>query len=267
MYDARELYSAIASLHHRPFTQLYWTLLEKRHARRAALILTVNQSIGDILGAAFPAVAVQVFRNVPRVPDVIDPVDLRSMLNIPAGMTILLVLGGLQAGRGILPSVEALAGLPECVLVCLGSGPLREEILRVAETRGVGGRVHIVDTVPSKEVLRYAAGADVGLCMIENLGRSYYLSLPNKLFECIAAGVPVVGSSFPEIETVIRESGVGVTTAPHAPGIVEAVRMLVRDRDLYAACKARCVTAAARHAWQAEEARFRALFGGLIQRA
>jgi glycosyltransferase involved in cell wall biosynthesis len=96
--------------------------------------------------------------------------------------------------------------------------------------------------------------------MIENLGQSYYLSLPNKLFEYFAAGLPVIGSDFPEIGQVLRTSGAGIAVDPAEAGaLAAAINLVLGDADMVMRMKQQATTAAATYTWGGEEGRFSAL--------
>ncbi|MDT8325525.1 MAG: glycosyltransferase [Bacteroidota bacterium] len=261
IYDSRELYRAIAALEGRRLMQGFWSALERRYARRAHAVLTVNDSIAEILRAEFDDVRV-----LHNYPDAVEDRAsngsnrLREALGIPADQRILLSQGGLQRGRGALLCVNALAQVDAAALVFLGDGPLRDEILLHARVHGVEDRVHVHPAVPSDELLSWTAGADVGLCMIENLGRSYYLSLPNKLFEYMAAGLPVVGSDFPEIGRVLRASGAGIPVPADNPdALAESLRQLLADSARLEELRQRSVDARTAYQWQSEETLFRSL--------
>jgi glycosyltransferase involved in cell wall biosynthesis len=173
---------------------------------------------------------------------------------------ILLSQGGLQRGRGALLYVEALAQLPGCTLVFLGEGSMADEIAEAADTHGVRERVHVLPSVPSEELLSWTASADVGLCMIENLSKSYYLSLPNKLFEYFAAGLPVIGSDFPEIGAVLRTSGAGIPVSPDSvENFVAAVRRIQNDDRLRAELMQRSREAGKTYQWEGEKQLLRTL--------
>jgi glycosyltransferase involved in cell wall biosynthesis len=73
----------------------------------------------------------------------------------------------------------------------------------------VCSRIHYHEPVSPSEVLNYAAEADVGLCLIEDTCLSYRYCLPNKLFESLLSGLPVLVSDLPDQAQVIRNYNAG----------------------------------------------------------
>jgi glycosyltransferase involved in cell wall biosynthesis len=112
-------------------------------------------------------------------------------------------VGGLTSGRGIELLLEAF-GTAESNghLVFMGFGKL-EGLVREYAARH--RHIHFHPPVPSEEVITYASGADVGFSLNENTCLSHYYSLPNKIFEYLLAGVPVIASDFPDTRQVLEE--------------------------------------------------------------
>jgi glycogen synthase len=252
LYDSREWYRAIAALTRRPLTQMFWTLIERRHAARADAVLTVNDTIAGRLRESMPGKDVVVLRNYPAWKVAARTTMLRDRLRIDEGQTVVLSQGGLQEGRGAIPLIDAIARLDAHHLVFLGDGAFRDRIRMHAEEIGAPHRVHIVSDVTADELGAWTASADIGCCIVEALGESYTAALPNKLFEYIAAGVPVVASDFPEIGAVVRAGGYGVTVDPRDPSaIADAIARLAPTGALHRDCVSRCRSADV--LWEKEE--------------
>ena len=102
-------------------------------------------------------------------------------------------------------------------------------------------------------MIPYAASADVGLSLIEDICLSYYYCLPNKLFECLMAGLPVIVSNLPEMAAIVRDFRVGeIAYDLTAAGIGDAVRRLLAvDSEALAA---NVCEAARRFSWETQEA-------------
>ncbi len=262
VYDSRELYTAIAALRHRRFTQRFWSVIESVFIRRAALVLCVNNSLGAMLQKLYPRKKIVVVRNIPRKERPQRTDRLRSMFPIRADQKILLYQGGLQSGRGIPVILKIAPELQNAAFVFMGDGLLKTDILTAAKN---SPNIFHLPAVPADQVLDYTASADIGLTLIEDHGTSYYYSLPNKLFEYIRAGLPVVGSNFPEIGAIINEYEIGATAPPGNPELVrDAISGLMQDDDRLKRCRANCVRASAALLWDEEFKRFRSALDQLM---
>ncbi|HEX7071121.1 MAG TPA: glycosyltransferase family 4 protein, partial [Rhodothermales bacterium] len=155
---------------------------------------------------------------------------LRSRASLPEGIPLVLYQGYLKPGRGCAPLLAAARRVDECAVVFLGEGALKKELQRSVADYGLEARVRFVDMAQPDELLALTADADVGVCLIEPLTESLRLSLPNKLFEYLAAGVPVLASPLPEIERIVRGYDVGLTADPGDPvAVAEALQMMLSD--------------------------------------
>ncbi len=135
--------------------------------------------------------------------------------------------GAAAESRGCEVLVRAMAGVPGAHLVFLGSvePDVGEAIRREAAAVG-GGRVHFAGAAPLDRLLATTAEADVGVSLLQDTCENHRLALPNKLFEYVAAGVPVVVSDLPEMRRFVDAHGVGWTTRGSDP---EAVAAALRE--------------------------------------
>jgi len=92
----------------------------------------------------------------------------------------------------------------------------------LARDEGVRDRVHFVPNVPLEGLLAYTAEADVGVALFEPSCENYRLTVPNKLFEYLAAGIPVLGGQGTETGRLIESLRVGWTADPTDPRAVAA---------------------------------------------
>jgi glycosyltransferase involved in cell wall biosynthesis len=148
--------------------------------------------------------------------------------------------------------------------VLLGSGPREAALKEQVRSRNLGDRVYFLPRVPFGELHSYTCSADLGLCLIKGAGRSFYHSLPNKLFEYLMAGLPVLASDFPEMRAVVEESGAGLVANPQdLRDVREKVRAVLTD-PLRRRTYGQAALAAARHYnWEQEAPRLLALYAGL----
>jgi glycosyltransferase involved in cell wall biosynthesis len=142
-----------------------------------------------------------------------------SQLAGPPSPPRVVYVGGLMPGRGLEQMIDSLPLLPDVRLCAIGPGAsrFRMDLLRRARAAGVEDRVVLRAPVAPGDVRGVLLGAAAGLCLIQPICRSYELSLPNKLFEYAAAGVPVLASDAPVIAAVVRTHGLGQVVAGDGP--------------------------------------------------
>jgi len=174
-------------------------------------------------------------------------------LDVPSDRAIVLYHGGLVPTRGLETLLAAVPLLDDVHIVFMGDGRLRPALERRAAELQVGDRVAFRAAVPPNELLAYVASADLGIIPTEPVVANNWFSLPNKLFECLMAGLPVAASRLPEIETIVEGEGIGRTFEPGRPQeIAAAVSELLRE-DLDALGQRARRAATERHRWDLEE--------------
>jgi glycosyltransferase involved in cell wall biosynthesis len=235
-----------------------WLLAgEALFVRAADELVTSSSGYADALAARYRIPRPTVVRNIPecerRLPAVQQARDA-----LPAGPPAqprVVYVGGLMPGRGLEEMIDALALLPDMRLCAIGPGtpPYRASLLARASAAGVWERVKLSAPVAPARVRGVASGAAAGLCLIQPVCRSYELCLPNKLFEYVAAGVPVLASDMPVIASVVREHGLGeVVPAGGDPrAIAEALQRLLAEPD-WQSTAARVRAFAQAHNWPGE---------------
>jgi glycosyltransferase involved in cell wall biosynthesis len=201
-----------------------WLLAsEALFVRMADAVLTASPGYADTLARRYRIPRPMVVRNIPEVAQRNDVA--REQGEPPC----VVYVGGLMRGRGLEQTIDALA-LMEGIGVRMigpGSAEYRSSLIERARAAGVMERVRIEPPVPPADVPAVLGEALAGLCLIQPLCRSYELTLPNKLFEYAAAGVPVLASDLPVIAAVVRGNGLGEVVPPADPvGIAAGLQRL-----------------------------------------
>ena len=269
LYDSHELWLDRSKVPGEiPPERWRWQRMERALIGRADVTVTVCDSIADTLAQRYAIARPAVVRNVPERPADDSRRDLRARAGIERDGPLVLHLGGQMRGRGIETLIGAMPALPNAELVLLGSSApgMRAELEALAARLGVTDRVHFVAAVPTAEVLGYARSADVGVAPIQNEGLNHLYSLPNKLFEYLNAGLPVVTSNFPEMARIVAEHRVGETFAAADPDdLARALRSVLapgRREELAANARA----AAEELSWERERDRFLAAVEAAVAR-
>ena len=235
---------------------------ERRLVARTAAVITVNDEIAGVLRHRYHPAAIAVVHNCPDrwTPPAQRPGLLREAAGIPPTSQVLLYHGALIAGRGVEGLMEALLApdLEDVHLVLMGYGDRRDALLDAARSGPWRDRLHVLDPVPPSELLPWVAGADAGAMLNPGMTLNDQFSAPNKLFECIAAGTPVVASDLPTMRRIITGSPgrpLGAVCDPaRAESIADAIRSIVRlEPGAREAMRTACLRAAAeRWNWDAE---------------
>jgi glycosyltransferase involved in cell wall biosynthesis len=246
---------------------------ERRLAARAWALVTVNATLEATLCKRLRFTRSAIVHNAPPrwMPPDPAPDLLRDRLGLPPGALIALYHGGLTEDRGLLPLVDALDSpdMSDVHIVFLGSGQLHARLAERARDSRVGGRIHMLDPVPPRELASWVASADVGVMPNQPVNENERSSTPNKLFESMGAGLPVVSSDFPERRRIILgdpDGPLGAVCDPTSPeSIASAIRSILdRPAAERAAMRARILKAAhERWNWETEGARLVALYAEL----
>ena len=215
---------------------------ERRLVRRTDLLVTVNNGLAGYARDHLHPRSIAVVHNCVPVwqPPEPPPTHIRDALGIAADVPVILYHGLLASDRGLDTLYEAMLGpgLERARLALLGFGQDRERLLDLAREPRFGGRIHILDAVPPTELVSWVASADVGVMPNQPRTLNERLSTPNKLFESIAAGLPVVSSDFPERRRIIVDDPLGPLGAVCDPtdpvALASAIRSVI-DLDEVAA--------------------------------
>lgn len=241
--DAHELFPELPEVIHRPLIRLAWKAINRLFMPHCDALLTVCNSLANYYKQHL-GVEMTVVRNVRSVDSGQWAVnsdatpDGGSLLTTDhRSLTTLLYQGAVNVGRGVDWAIDALEWLPDCRLVVAGDGDLIEEMKAYAAAKPWADRIMFLGRLPHEELDRLTPQADVGLLMLEDMGLSYHLSLPNRVGDFVAAGVPMVVSDMPETVSVVRQYDIGeVIDGTGAKPLAEAVeRLLARWSTLDAA--------------------------------
>ena len=223
---------------------------ERRSVRRADLVVTVNDAVADILKGRLSPRRIVVVHNCPPRWDVPAPRPtlLADAMGVGDGIPIVLYHGLLAHDRGIETLIDAMRepGMESAHLALMGYGPLRDELLDSANDPDIGGRIHVLPAVTPDRLLRWVASADVGAMAMPASTINLIASTPNKLFECLAAGTPVVVGPYPAVRSIAIDDALGpfglACDPSQAPDVARALRSILelppaRALDLRSRCK------------------------------
>ena len=236
------------------FMRTFGKMAEKRLINKANQIITVNESLADYFKNTYGVNNVDVIMNFPPITRLESTqfIDFRALFSFQENDKILIYQGVLNKGRGLELIINAIKHIPEHVkLIILGDGPLKSELTALTSDLILEKRIKFLNKVPINELLNYTSGADFGINILEDFNLSKKLASPNKLFEYIHAGIPVVCSRSVENDKVLNKYKIGVAVHNEPVDIAKKITELI-EKEL-GDYKLACEHASKEYNWQSQE--------------
>jgi glycosyltransferase involved in cell wall biosynthesis len=231
VYDSHEYFTGVPEVQNRPFVKWVWTMVEKEIFPELKYVITVSDHIASIYEKMYN-IRPEVIRNLSRKSFTIEPYPRRD-LGIPEDDMLLIIQGtGINIDKGaeeLIDAVERSAGVS---LIVIGGGDILAKLKERVLVLNLERRVKFFPTVPWDKLIKYTKTADLGMCLEKDTNINYRYSLPNKLFDYISAGIPVLAGNLPETGKIIKEYGCGVLVNNISPeNIANAVTNLKNDPE------------------------------------
>ncbi len=203
VYDTHEFYTEVPELVRRPFVRSVWLRIERWIFPKLRTIITVNGSIVNAYRERYGK-ELHVVRNIPMRRE-LGPLPSRAALDLPDDRFILVMQGaGINVERGAEEAVLAMMELPGCLLLIIGGGDAWPVLQRMVKEHGLEDRVRLLGKMPYERMMDFTRNADLGLTLDKDSNLNYRFSLPNKLFDYLHAGIPVLATDLPEVAAIVR---------------------------------------------------------------
>lgn len=255
IYDAHEYFTGVPELARRSFARRSWKTIERWILPRLKRMITVNDSIAGLYQDEY-GIFTTVVRNMPVKTSADEFTLSRTNLGLPEDWKILIMQGsGINIQRGAEEAVEAMHFIEGAMLLFVGDGDVIPLLKDTVMQLNLGHKVMFVPKVPMERLKMYTRVADGGLTLDKDTNINYRFSLPNKLFDYIQAGIPVLGTNLPEISRIIQKYGLGIVVDSHQPEILaKAMKSLLFDESLRQTWKINLEKAAGELCWENEQA-------------
>lgn len=253
LYRAHELWSEThAKVRFAPF----WKLMDRSLVPLCDDVVTPDENRSRIYDQEFHAKRPPLtVRNCPpyRAPLQSNRLQEELARRKVAFSTIVLYQGLIDSMRCIEEIAEATRYFDDgVVLAILGSGYGK---WKDAESRLAGyDRIVVLPRVPYDEVASFTASADIGVLLYRNDCRNNYYCAPNKVFEYMMMGLPVIATNFPGMVKLVEGERVGVCVDPEDPkAIADGINRLARDPAYRSEIKATAIRLSReRYNWEEE---------------
>lgn len=237
-------------------------LVERLSVRLADHILVVVDESRDRLAAmGVPAARMSVVMNTPSVERGLEPQTISGERHDARrrGGLVIAYLGLLEAPRGLGTAIQAMREvrrrLPHARLVVIGSGRDEEQFREQARQAGVADCIEFLGWIEHRQALSVLARSDVGL-VPHHATASWQTTIPNKLFDYMSLGKPVIVSDARPAARIVTEERCGLVFRDRdAASLAEAI-VALGDPAVRAACGRRGRDAIeCRYNWEADERR------------
>jgi len=242
-----------------------WLLLrmEARHAPRADVVFVVSDEMGRRMSRRYALKSVETVLNSP-------PGYVESF--VPTGSPVRLVFhGSLAKTKNVEDLILAMVPLKtKATLDVHGAAytMTQEYLENLIRDNGLEGVVRLHGAFRYDDVLPMLKGYDVDVYCARMIEDNFAISLPNKVFDAICAGLAVAASDFPAIAELLDGCGCGVTIDPTSPATVaRSLEKLVDDPAAIDRMKAASIASAPSYCWEAQGAKIVGLFAALLGRA
>jgi glycosyltransferase involved in cell wall biosynthesis len=265
VYDAHEYFTGQFGLSERKFKYSVWKKAERRLVPKVRHMVTVSNSIADLYREEYGVDPVVIMNVAPSTDELIP----YNRNNLGVGVDDLLVIyqgSGINPGRGIMELINAMTMLERVRLIIAGSGDMIEEVKHAVSYKGLAGNVIFLPRMKWEEMMQFTMICDVGLSLDPDNCINQRFSLPNKLFDYIAAGIPAIVSPLPEVSTVVSQYACGLILSHVTPyTIAGALERLRDDRELLAELKDQALEARKVLNWENERVKEQEFFRNVIE--
>lgn len=255
IYDSHEYFTGVPELQDNHIARNVWTRLEAFIFPKLKNVITVNNSIANLYHQQYGN-DVKVVRNVPDRTDSVnfDVAKWKRSVGFPDDKKIFIMQGaGINVDRGAEEAIEAMKDV-DAMLLIIGGGDVFHQLQELANKHNVEHKVIIHPKISREELITVTASCFAGLTLDKDTNINYKFSLPNKLFDYIHAGIPVIASDLPEVKAIVNGYKTGIVLPQYSPqAIAEAMNRLIIEKELYVSYKENCSIASKDLCWQKEK--------------
>jgi len=260
IYDSHEYFTGVPEIQNRPFVRKVWQMTEGWIFPKIKHVYTVSQSIAGIYKKQYN-INVEVVRNVSCKWNRSENCS-RKRLGLPTDRYIVILQGaGINIDRGAEEAVLSMQYLDNTILLIIGDGDIVENLRQMVSQHRLESKIKFIEKVPHNILMNFSCAADIGITLDKDTNLNYKYSLPNKLFDYIQAGVPVLASKIDEVESIIKSYDIGDIIENHNPEhIALKLKNMFSDPDRMQLWKNNLQKAGEELCWENEQVKIIEIF-------
>ena len=263
VYDAHEFTCGLEVFKRKRFSGFVWSVVEKILIKEVHSLITINSWHQQLFLDKYPHLpGTAVIMNFPsrednRLEDKLKGFRERNEM--------VLFQGILKEGRGLCNIVKSMNVIKSGQLHLIGEGDLEEELHRLIESNQLQKRVQLKGKVGWEILLLETQKARAGLVLFEPRSENYTYASPNKFFEYVMAGTPVIASAIPTFKDFNQEFEVAILVDPsNIEEISKAIQTLLTQKEKWGTYHQNCLKAREIWNWEAQEQTLLKLYTQLL---
>lgn len=254
VYDSHEYFTEVPELVHRKRVRQIWETMEAFMLPKVDAAYTVSAPIAEAYEKKY-GISMSLIRNF--------PLYKKQEKSAPKTNHLIIYQGAVNVHRGIEQMIEAMQWIDNAEFWIVGGGDLDKKVRELIDLKELSEKVIVVGRKPFEELGELTRQATIGVSLEEQIGLNYTFALPNKVFDYIHAGVPVLASTLPEVEIIFGKYNIGLMIDKVEPrAIAEKVNEMLNSGKLEE-WKVECEKAAMEYNWQNEETKLLEIFKNL----
>jgi len=265
VYDSHEYFTGVPEIQDRPFVKWVWKSIEKMIFPKLKSVITVCDSIADLYESQYKIKPI-VVRNAGKNAGELVPFS-RSEVGVDENDLLLIIQGtGINIDKGSEELIDAVGITPGVSLLIIGSGDVIPKLKQNVDNLKLKQKVIFVPPVNWETLLRYTKMADAGMILEKDTNLNYRYSLPNKLFDYLAAGIPVIASDLPETRKIILGTSSGILIDKVDPErISQSLTEFKNNSAMRAQLRENAVMASSAFTWESESEKVKNLYAEVLR--
>lgn len=260
IYDSHELYTERNTLTYSRWQKIKDRNLEKFTIKRVNASITVNEYISELLEERYKIKKPLVLMNCPKSSN-----GSSSYLPNNKNKRIVIYVGAITFNRGIECLIDSAQYLDDNINIVLMGDGSQKFIQGIYERISDFGKNKIIHLQPvaSDNVVNVIKSASLGIAPTQASCLSYLYSSPNKIFQYIQAGLPIIGSDIPFHRDVILGHKIGYIYESNSPKeLANAINKILADRE-FNSIKQRVADIQQKYCWEKESKKLLRLYDSL----
>jgi glycosyltransferase involved in cell wall biosynthesis len=271
VYDSHEYFTGVPELSNRPLVRNFWKLLEDNLVPKLNYFYTASDSFSQLYAKEFEMI-VKTIHNYP-LNDYKRFIPTDDFGALPAKHSetavllnfiyenlklekrgIILYQGAINKDRGVEEMIDAMEFVENACFLIIGTGDIYHSIRKKVEKLTFKDKILLIGQIPFQYLSTFTELADLGLSIEKPSNLNYIHASPNKVFDYLHAGVPVLGSNTVEISRIIENYNVGSIIKSHEPYyLAEKINRILLDKHLLKTWKKNAIKAAKELSWETEK--------------